>query len=89
MLEYQQVAYYRIICHSADNSYYLLLVVYFRLCFPSPAMEITALEAEAKEKAAKHVANMLHAPDKLEKVIDNCGIYSIFILYTVDCTVYL
>ena len=34
-------------------------------------MEITALEAESKAKAAKHVANMLHAPDKLEKVRRN------------------
>jgi exocyst complex component 3 len=31
-------------------------------------MEISSLEAEAKAKAAKHVANMLHAPDKLEKI---------------------
>jgi hypothetical protein len=31
-------------------------------------MEINALEAEAKAKAVKHVANVLHAPDKLEKV---------------------
>ncbi len=31
-------------------------------------MEIKALEAEAKAKATKYVANMLHAPDKLEKV---------------------
>ncbi len=31
-------------------------------------MEISSLEAEAKAKAAKQVANMLHAPDKLEKV---------------------
>lgn len=30
--------------------------------------EIAALEAEAKAKAVKHVANMLKAPDKLEKV---------------------
>ena len=34
-------------------------------------MEISALEAEAKAKAEKHVANMLHAPDKLEKVSFN------------------
>ena len=26
------------------------------------------MEADAKAKAAKHVANMLHAPDKLEKI---------------------
>ena len=31
-------------------------------------MDIASQEAEAKAKAAKHVANMLHAPDKLEKV---------------------
>jgi len=31
-------------------------------------MEVSALEAEAKAKAVKHVANILHAPDKLEKV---------------------
>ena len=34
----------------------------------SSTMEITTLEDEAKARAAKHVANMLHAPDKLEKV---------------------
>ena len=28
----------------------------------------TKLENEAQEKAAKYVANMLHTPDKLEKV---------------------
>lgn len=31
-------------------------------------MEFEELETEAKRKAAKHVANMLHTPDKLEKV---------------------
>ena len=31
-------------------------------------MEISALEAEAKLEAEKHVAHMLHAPDKLEKI---------------------
>ena len=31
-------------------------------------MDVSAQEAEAKAKAAKHVANILHAPDKLEKV---------------------
>jgi len=31
-------------------------------------MEITTLEDDAKARAAKHVANMLHAPDKLEKI---------------------
>ena len=34
----------------------------------SSTMEITTLEDDAKARAAKHVANMLHAPDKLEKV---------------------
>ena len=40
-------------------------------CFPSETMEVssfTKLENEAQEKAAKYVANMLHTPDKLEKV---------------------
>ena len=42
-------------------------------------MEITALEAESKAKAAKHVANMLHAPDKLEKVrnLKHCTYFAI------------
>merc|ERR1712038_527391 len=31
-------------------------------------MEFNQLEAEAQQKAAKYVANMLHTPDKLEKV---------------------
>ena len=31
-------------------------------------MEFSALEEEAQRKAAQHVANMLHTPDKLEKV---------------------
>ena len=31
-------------------------------------MEFSKLEAEAERKAANHVANMLHTPDKLEKV---------------------
>lgn len=31
-------------------------------------MEFSNLEDEAKQKAAKYVANMLHTPDKLEKV---------------------
>ena len=30
--------------------------------------EFAQLEAEAERKAANHVANMLHTPDKLEKV---------------------
>ncbi len=31
-------------------------------------MEFASLEQEAERKAATHVANMLHTPDKLEKV---------------------
>lgn len=31
-------------------------------------MEMNSVEAEARARAAKRVANMLHAPDKLEKV---------------------
>ena len=31
-------------------------------------MEFAALEEKAQRKAAQHVANMLHTPDKLEKV---------------------
>jgi hypothetical protein len=31
-------------------------------------MEFSVLEEEAERKAASHVANMLHTPDKLEKV---------------------
>ena len=31
-------------------------------------MEFSKLEQEAERKAASHVANMLHTPDKLEKV---------------------
>ena len=31
-------------------------------------MEFSKLEQEAEKKAANHVANMLHTPDKLEKV---------------------
>jgi len=33
-----------------------------------PKMEFASLEQEAERKAATHVANMLHTPDKLEKV---------------------
>ena len=31
-------------------------------------MEFSQLESEAQQKARKYVANMLHTPDKLEKV---------------------
>jgi len=31
-------------------------------------MDFSKFEASAKEKAAIHVAHMLHTPDKLEKV---------------------
>ncbi len=36
--------------------------------FVSGKMEFSKLEQEAEKKAANHVANMLHTPDKLEKV---------------------
>ena len=36
--------------------------------FEAERSEVVRLEAETREKAAKHVANMLQRPDQLDKV---------------------
>ena len=44
-------------------------------------MEFQDLELEAQKKAAKYVSNMLHAPDKLEKVLTEKFVFKLLVIF--------
>lgn len=47
---------------------FLKKIVLVKMTLDDQGQEVVRLEAEARAKAAKHVANMLARPDQLEKV---------------------